>query len=73
MKRFALAALLFITAPLLTGCLAAAVVGTAGVVVGTAGAVVGTTAKVAVKATGAVVGAVIPDDDKDKKTSDDDR
>jgi hypothetical protein len=44
----------------LQGCLAVAATGA---VVGTAGAVVGT----GVKATGKVVGAAIPDGDKDKK------
>lgn len=45
----------------LSGCLA-------GAAIGAAGAVVGTTATVAVKTTGAVIGAVTPDgDDKDKK------
>lgn len=60
MRRVIPFVLLVLAAPLLSGCLAAAVIGTAG-------AVVGTTAKVAVKTTGAVVGAVIPDDDEDKK------
>ena len=61
--RLSLLALL-LAAPLLSGCLAAAVVGTAG-------AIVGTTARVAVKTTGVVVGAVSPDDDdKDKKKAD---
>ena len=60
MRRLTVIAFMLLAAPALSGCLAAAVIGTAG-------AVVGTTAKVAVKTTGAVVGAVIPDGDKDKK------
>jgi hypothetical protein len=62
--RLAPLALLLLAAPLLSGCLAAAVVGTAG-------AVVGTTAGVAVKTTGAVVDAVTPGDDDDDKDDDD--
>jgi hypothetical protein len=54
----------------LSGCVA-------GAVVGTAGAVVGTTAKVAVKTTGAVVGTAVDvvtpgDGKKDKKSQKDD-
>jgi hypothetical protein len=51
----------------LSGCLA-------GAAIGAAGAVVGTTANVAVKTTGAVIGAVTPDgDDKDKQKGKDPR
>lgn len=50
---------------MLSGCLAAAVVGAA---VGTAGAVVGAGAK----ATGAVVGAAIPGGDDEDEDDDDD-
>jgi len=57
------ALLLALAAPLLSGCLA-------GAVVGTAGAVVGTTAKVAVKTTAAVIDVATPGDDDDE---DDDR
>lgn len=64
MRRLAPALLILLAAPALSGCLAAAAVGTVG-------AVVGTTASVAVKTTGAVVDAAIPDDDDDKKKDDD--
>lgn len=58
-----LAALLLL--PLLTSCLAAAVVGAA---VDVTGAVVGA----AVKTTGAVIGAAIPGDDDDDDEDEDD-
>jgi hypothetical protein len=58
-----LAALLLL--PLLTSCLATAVVGTA---VGVTSAVVGAT----VKTTGAVIGAAIPGDDDDEEDEDED-
>ena len=60
MKKSLLGLALFSLALTLQGCLAVAATGA---VVVTAGAVVGTGAKV----TGAVVGAAIPDGDKDKK------
>jgi hypothetical protein len=52
-------ALVLIAAPLLSSCVAMAVAGAA---VGATGAVVTT----GVKATGAVIGAIIPDGDDDK-------
>jgi hypothetical protein len=64
MKRIAVLAMAIAGCLGLSGCLA-------GAVVGTAGAVVGTTAKVAVKTTGAVVGTAVdvatPDGKKDDK------
>ncbi len=54
--------------PLLSGC--ALGVAAAGATVGAATTVVGATAKVAVKTTGAVIGAAIPGDgDEDKKNA----
>lgn len=69
MKRATTIALACLSALTLSGCVTAAVVGTAG-------AVVGTTAKVAVKTTGAVVGTAVdvvtPGDGKsDKKNKKD--
>lgn len=52
---------------MLSGCLAAAAVGAT---VRVAGAVVGTGATVAVKTTGAVVDAAIPDKKNEKKDTD---
>jgi hypothetical protein len=63
MRKLTLTVFVLLATPLLSSCLAAAAIGTAG-------AVVGTTAKVAVKTTGAVVGAAIPDGDDSKKHKD---